>query len=179
MQTLVAYAQPVNAQTSAVPPMAVSRYVASMQPEQKIIADWMGRQLKRKGWTGEEWARRAHISTSTVTRAQHENYPSVTSVLTLDKLASAAGLPSILSYLEADTPHTLPSEAVLSALFAGMLRGLADRCSPEETPQLLARGLRQALELLSRNPVIAQNPPALSATAEALTMLPHRPGADT
>lgn len=179
MQTLSAHVQTVNVQTSAVHKMPVRRYGYDMQPEQKIIADWMGRQLKRKGWTGEEWAQRANVSTSTVTRAQQETYPSVTSVLTLDKLASAAGVPSILSYLEADTPHTLPSEAILSALFAGMLRGLADRCPPEQTPQMLARGLQQALELLSRNPVIADSQPALTATAEALTMLPHRPGTDT
>ena len=171
--------QTVNAQTSAVHKMPAQRYDCDMQPEQRIIAEWMGRQLKRKGWTGEEWAQRANVSTSTVTRAQQETYPSVTSVLTLDKLASAAGVPSILSYLDADTPHTLPSEPVLSALFAGMLRGLEGRCPPEQIPSMLARGLQQGLELLSRNPVIAESQPALAATAEALMMLPHHPGKDT
>lgn len=150
-----------------------------MQPEQKIIADWMRRQRERKGWTSEEWARRACVSTSTVSRAQSDDYPSVTAVLTLDKLAKAAGVPSILAYLEADTPQTLPNEAALTAIFAGMLRGLGERHPIEEQAELLAKGLSAAVDLLARNPVIGSSAPALSATAEALTMQSHRPGTNT
>jgi transcriptional regulator with XRE-family HTH domain len=179
MQGLVAYAQSVNAQTSAVRKKPIRRIAKFMQPEQKIIADWMRRQLTRKGWTAEEWARRAGVSTSTVSRAQSVDYPSVTAVLTLDKLARAAGVPSILSYIEADTPPVLPNEAVLSAIFAGMLRGMADRFGHDDQAQLMAQGLAASLDLLARNPAIAESAPALTATAEALTMRQHPPGTNT
>jgi transcriptional regulator with XRE-family HTH domain len=178
MQTIIAHMQPVKRQTYAVPSMPVRRYAGTMQAEQKTIADWMGRVQARKGWTGEEWARRAGVSTSTVTRAQSEGYSSVTAVLTLDRLARAAGVPSILEYLRNDTPPTLPSEAVLSALFLGMLRGTEGRCDQGQRAELLAKGLIASVELLARNPAIEGSPFALTATAEAVTMTPRRPGTD-
>jgi hypothetical protein len=178
MQTLNAHAHVVNVQTTNVRSWPMRRYGAPMQPEQKIIAEWMARQLADKGWTGDEWAKRAGVSPSTVTRAQSDTYPSVTAVLTLDKLAKAAGVPSILSYLEDDTPPTIPSEEVLTVLLSGMLRGLSGRFRPEEMPLLLARGLQSATQLLARNPAILANPEALAATAEALTLQARRPGTD-
>ena len=177
MQTLNAHVQPVKRQSSAVPISMVRRYAAPMQAEQKIIADWMARVQARKGWTGEEWARRAGVSTSTVTRAQSDSYPSVTAVLTLDRLARAAQSPSILDYLKADTPASLPSEPILAALFLGMLRGLEGQ-TPEQKAELMAKGLIASVELLARNPAISASHAALTATAEAVTMNPHRPSID-
>lgn len=70
-----------------------------MKAEQAIVAEWMQRQMKRTGWTSVEWARRAKISASTVTRATHSDYNSITTLATLDKLARAAGAESVLEFL--------------------------------------------------------------------------------
>ena len=80
-----------------------------MQPEQKIIANWIERTGKARGWSGEEWADRANVSTSTVTRAVKDNYHSVTTVLTLDKLARAAGVSFLSSVTGPAWPRTTTS----------------------------------------------------------------------
>lgn len=70
-----------------------------MKPEQKIIAAWMLRIMEQNNWSAKDWADRAQISPTTVSRAVKEDYQSVTSVSNLVRLAEAAGKPSILDFL--------------------------------------------------------------------------------
>lgn len=161
---------------SAVPKINQCGKLLPMQPEQRIIANWIERTGKARGWSGEEWADRAHVSTSTVTRAVKDNYHSVTTVLTLDKLARAAGVPSVLDWLAADTPAILPNGPTVRAILAGMLKGIPEELPVEERAELMARGLEQALALLARNPAIVGNAPAISVASEALVIV--RPDRD-
>lgn len=91
-----------------------------MRGMQKIIVRWMRRQLDRRAWSAERWAREAGLAATTVTRAMSDTYPSVSSVPTLHALAKAAGVPSVLDFLDgqANLPFTYP---VLSAILAELL----------------------------------------------------------
>lgn len=70
-----------------------------MKPEQVVIADWMQRQLDRKGWSAVEWARCANIAPTSITRAMSHDYNSVTTLPVLEKLARAAEVESVLDFL--------------------------------------------------------------------------------
>ena len=52
-----------------------------------------------RGWSPEEWSKRAGIASTTLTRAMRNSYDGVTSVLVLDKLARCAAVPSPLDAL--------------------------------------------------------------------------------
>lgn len=167
---MIAYVQPVNTDMLPFKGARPAGYAIAMQPEQKIIADWMGRVMARKGWSGETWASRAKVSTSTVTRSQGDNYNSITSIRTLDHLARAAGVPSVLDYIAADAPPMLPSVEVVCALTVGMLRAIPESYALEDQASVLARGLVDALSLLMRNPEIVRNQDALRAAGEAVAL---------
>lgn len=85
-------------------------YPASMQPEQKIIADWILRTLEEKGWTFADWAHAAKTTPTNISRAVKDDYKSVTSVRTLVQLAEAAGKPTVLDFLAADGSNAQPSQ---------------------------------------------------------------------
>ena len=72
-----------------------------MKSEQGVIVAWMRAQANRLKESPTAWARRAGLNPTTVTRALGPDYPSVTSVPTLDALARAAGVPSVLQFLGA------------------------------------------------------------------------------
>lgn len=74
----------------------------SMKPEQRVVVGWMRRVLMLRGWTPEEWARRARVSPTTITRAMRDSYDGVTSLTVLHKLASVSGLASPLAVLQKD-----------------------------------------------------------------------------
>lgn len=79
------------------------RYDELMQGAQRIVVDWMKAQLQRHGWKPGGWAVKAGIAPTTISRAMHESYTSVTSLPTLHALAVAAGVPSVLDFLAAQT----------------------------------------------------------------------------
>lgn len=74
-------------------------YAWLMQGPQEVIAHWMAQYLRRSGVPASDWATAAKLHKSTVSRAMKENYESVTSINTLDALAKAAGMPSVLDFL--------------------------------------------------------------------------------
>src|SRR5690606_38619913 len=60
----------------------------------KIIRDWMTAVMKLRGWTARQWAIRADVDPTTITRiVRNPEKASTTSMQTLKKLADAAGEP--------------------------------------------------------------------------------------
>lgn len=57
--------------------------------------------LARSGKTASEWSASAGLHKTTVSRAMKDDFNSVTSIPTLHRLASAAGIPSVLDFLRA------------------------------------------------------------------------------
>jgi hypothetical protein len=83
-----------------------------MRGQQRIVVGWMKAQLERLGWKPERWAREAGLAATTVTRAMSEDYASVSSIPTLDALARAANVPSVLDFLSGYAGMTPPPELV-------------------------------------------------------------------
>jgi len=148
----------------SVPLPIVRGYTALVRDEQRIIAEWMRRCLKRKGWTGKQWAEKAGVNPSTVTRAMEDDYASVTSVPTIDALAKAAGATSPLDVLADDGRMVRPSVTALEVMLGVVLRELPE--NPDVT--LLAQQLDQGFRLLERNPDMIENPDQIRGMAEAL-----------
>lgn len=127
-------------------------YYDTVQPEQRIIADWIERTQERLGWSYAQWAEKAGLgAATTITRAIKDDYASVTSVKTLHALAHAAGEESVLDFMQAGqtvgAPQTVaPSADTLAALLAAVLplaRGQSDR-----SMRVVAAALQHGLELL-------------------------------
>lgn len=143
----------------AIPPRC---YLLSMREEQRIIADWMRRQLDRLKISAEEWAREAKLSPTTVTRAMKDDYASVTSIPTLAALARVANVASPLDFLKGTdiSVASVPSEDALAVILEAVQR---DGVSPPA----MARGLAHGLRLLARNPEIPKNPEMLRIVAQS------------
>lgn len=154
---------------SSVPATGAQCYVAPVRNEQRIIADWMRRILARKGWTGKEWAERAGVNPSTVTRAMADEYESVTSIPTIDALARTAGVPSPLDALAEERRPLIPNADALEVMLDVILRDVDEAL---DIP-MMARQLGHGLGVLSRNPGLAQNRDSLRGIAEALVELRH------
>lgn len=148
-------------------------YSDHVRAEQRIIAEWMRRQLDRLGWSGKEWAEKAGVNPSTVTRAMEDDYKSVTSMPTIDALARAAGTVSPLAFMEHNGHGRgdVPSDDALAIILAKILP--EDPRSPRLP--LLARRLGYGLAILARNPELARNPDMLQGVAESVAELPPPP----
>ena len=70
-----------------------------MKPEQEIVVCWMKRMMTNHDISAQQWAQRAEIAPTTLTRAMHEDYNGVTSLPVLHRLAKAIGESSPLDAL--------------------------------------------------------------------------------
>ena len=143
-----------------------------MQPEQQIIVDWMARQLRRMGIRPQAWAERAGVYPTTITRAMKPDYTSVTAIPTLDALARAAHVPSVLDFLEtqdapgaAAAPRSPPAppltEDDLAPLLAALLPLAPKGIVTESAVRDLAGALSYGLELLAVRPAKPATPDAI------------------
>lgn len=73
-----------------------------MKTEQRVIVDWMQRTMRLRNWSAEDWANRAGVASTTITRAMRQSYDGVTTLPVLDRLAHAALVPSPLDVLKGD-----------------------------------------------------------------------------
>lgn len=155
-----AYVQHCQQRMCSVRAMMQRCYTPFVQPEQRVIADWMIRTQERLGWSWAEWAKRAGIkAATTVTRAVKDDYASVTTVQTLDALAKAAGEPSVLDFLSGKShvegSGTRPSVEALSALVGAIAPLLPRGKLTAESERVVAEALSHGLELLGSD---AANP---------------------
>ena len=134
-----------------------------MRVEQRAVVKWMNAQLRRMGIAPEQWAKRAHIHPSTVTRARDEAYGSVTSVPTLHALAVAAGAPSVLDFLNEETGRAVAPD---SAQVTTIVRAVLERDS-SAAPERLAASIAYGLALLMRTPEDLRNEGAVYVAAHA------------
>jgi hypothetical protein len=103
----------------------------------------MARQIERLHWSAERWAHEADLAPTTVTRAMSPNYKSVSSVPTLHALARAAGVPSIIDFLDSQTNLT-PRSPVLAAVLRELLPTVGYHV-PEEKIVTLSEGISATL----------------------------------
>jgi len=123
----------------------------------KAVAAWVDRVRSDLGWSKSEWAVRAGLSDTTVTRGMATNASSTPKLENLHALARAAGAPSVLDFLSGSTFQANVSE--VSGVLAEILRS-APNWSAADAPRL-AEGLLYGLGLATADPA---NP----ATAETL-----------
>jgi len=144
---------------------------AEMRGQQRIIVGWMRRQLARLQWKPERWAREAGLAPTTVTRAMSEEYQSVSSVTTLDALARAARVPSILDYLEGRAGFA-PRGGVLDAMLGELLPAVG--CDITDAKRrMLAEALAQALAGMAELSDSAENADVARVLAQAARSVFH------
>lgn len=134
-----------------------------MLPEQTVIARWMERIRTRKGWNWAQWAERAGVEATTLSRAVKENYASVTKIETLHKMARAANVPSVLDFFEGETVSVTALQAVLTEMLPLAPRR---RWSPQDVEHFVA-ALLYALELPPADPTTPADPGAYEVAARA------------
>lgn len=134
-----------------------------MRMEQRAVVKWMNAQLRRMGIAPEQWAKRARVHPSTVTRARDDNYTSVTSIPTLHALAVAAGAPSVLDFLNDESGRAVAPD---SAQIATVVRAVLERDSTA-APERLAASIAYGLSLLMRTPDDLRNEGAVYVAAHA------------
>jgi hypothetical protein len=169
MTLIPAHVQPCQRHMCSVQDTLRRCYSAAMQPEQKIIANWIERTARAKGWTLGEWAKRAGLGAeTTVTRAVKDDYTSVTTVKTLEALAKAAGEPSLLEFLQGERPaagQSAPSEETLAALLAVVLPLAPKGRQSAQSLRVVAAALAHGLELLGDQSASSDNENALGVAA--------------
>jgi hypothetical protein len=125
----------------------------------------MTRQLDRLHWSAERWAREAKLAPTTVTRAMSPSYKSVSSVSTLHALARAAGVPSILDYLE--TQGNLSRHfPMLAIMLEELLPVVGCRLNHEELTAF-SHALGQAIITTTEQPDVCRDPEAVRIIARA------------
>jgi hypothetical protein len=140
-----------------------------MKGEQLVIVRWMQAQLQRLGWTAQLWATRARVSPTTLTRSMQPAYDNVTSIPTLDALARAAGLPSVLDFLEEQTErrNAAPTPAATRAILAQVLPMAGCKAMSDADLDKAAEAIAFGFALLARDPARAGDPGAIAVAADA------------
>lgn len=142
-----------------------------MKPEQKRIVAWMNEQMRRLGWNPQKWAQQAHIHPTSVTRAMSEGYNSVTSVATLEALARAASVPTVLDFLDDQTNGRTPVPTS-ETLGAVLYKLMPDRDQGEVA--LVAKRLSAALTLLGPGQPRADDDAVLQIVVDAALQIHPR-----
>jgi len=139
-------------------------YPLAMQPEQKVIARWIERIAKAKGWTLGKWASEAGLgAATTLTRAIKEDYRSVTTVTTLHALARAAQVPSVLDFLDGGAV----SAGALRPLLSELMQLAPKRGWTEQDVEHLAEALEYGLRLPPVDPSTPASSDAYAVAARA------------
>jgi hypothetical protein len=135
----------------------------------------MERQLARLRWKPERWAREAGLAPTTVTRAMAANYESVSSVHTLHVLARAAGVPSILDFLDGQATISV-RYPIITVMLAELLPAVG--CVIDETSLArLGEALAQSLLGMTHQDESARTDPEVArlvARAAKAAMLDER-----
>lgn len=145
--------------------MQPRKYPFRMQPEQRIIASWMRRVMELKGWSAQEWADEVGFSATNVTRAMKEGYQSVTSIRTLDQLAKAAKVPSVLGFL-ASQPRSTPINVNDVTAVLRELLGSSGEWKESDAPHL-AEALLYGLGLAASDPATPASEETLKVAGRA------------
>lgn len=80
--------------------------------EQRIVVAWMQRVMQERGLSAEQWAGRAGVAATSITRAMRDSYAGTTSLPLLHRLARAAEVASPLDFLGGATALPGLSELV-------------------------------------------------------------------
>lgn len=139
-------------------------YCFPMLPEQRIVASWMLRVMEQTGWKAEEWAKRAKIAPTNISRAVKEDCKSITSIRTLDKLAKAASRPSVLDFLAGRTGAPSLNANEVSGVLAELLA--SGNWTANDAPRL-AEALLYGLGLATSDPAIPASEEMLKVAGRA------------
>lgn len=142
----------------------VQCYALAMQPEQRIIANWLMDIAHRKGWNWATWAERAGIGApTTISRAVKDDYGSVTKIETLHKLARAANVPSVLDFLQGDAVNV----SAVKALLTELLPLAPKRRWSAQDVEILVEALAYGLQLPPSDPTNPASQDAYGVAARA------------
>lgn len=139
-------------------------YRLPMLPEQRIIASWMRRVMDQKNWTPQTWADQAGFAATNVTRAIKDEYASVTTIRTLDKLAKAASVPSVLDFLGGSAAVSSLNANEVTAVLAELLG--SGNWTASDAPRL-AEALLYGLGLATSDPAIPASEEMLKVAGRA------------
>jgi len=124
------------------------------------VSRWRDRVLQRKGWTAQAWADAAEVHPTTITRSLSPSHGSTAKLETLHLLAGAAGVPSVVDFLEGRAVSAEALRPVLAEILPLTRKG---RWSEQDIEHLA-----QALEYgLALNPSDPATPAKLSAHEQA------------
>jgi hypothetical protein len=132
---------------------------------QAVVVRWMTRQLSRTHWSAERWAREAGLAPTTVTRAMSPSYKSISSVPTLHALARAAGVPSILDYL--DTQGNLSKHFPMLTIILEELLPVVGCRLDEPKLTALSHAIGTAVVTMTEQPEACKNPDMVRVIARA------------
>jgi hypothetical protein len=105
------------------------------------VSRWRDRILKRRGWTSQTWADEAKVSATTLTRSMGPEHGSTAKLETLHVLAVAAGVPSVIDYLEGRAVNAAALRPVLAELLPLTRKGRWSDQDIEHLAQALEYGL--------------------------------------
>ena len=115
-----------------------------------VVARWRDALLQQKFKnSAKAWADASGVSGTTITRNMGLEHPSTAKLENLHVLARAAGVPSVLDFLEQQTVGEvlpLPNSTVLTATFAMLLDSIDVDPNQDGRAQKLARSFPDALK---------------------------------
>jgi len=140
-----------------------------------IISRWRDRIMQAKGWKAPQWAAKAKISETTITRNMKPDSSNSAKIETLHMLARAARVPSVLDFLEgsADGPigPDLPPADVLAVIFDELAAETVGARVPESALRPTGRALELLLQQISADPAIHANLDAVRAVVRTTKAL--------
>jgi len=144
--------------------MQPHNYPLAMLPEQRIIAAWMRRVMQQKDWSAQEWAKQSGVTPTNISRAVRDDYESITSIRTLDKLARAARVPSVLDFLAGTSASNSLNANEVTTVLAELLG--SGNWTATDAPRL-AEALLYGLGLATSDPATPASDEMLKVAGRA------------
>lgn len=105
------------------------------------VSRWRDHVLKIKGWTAQQWADKAGVSATTITRSMAPVHSSTAKLETLHLLARAAGVPSVVDFMEGRAVSGIALRPLLSELMQLAPKGRWTEQDVEHLAEALEYGL--------------------------------------
>lgn len=151
--------------------------VAAKREAVRIINKWAEGVMALRGWSAMEWAKRAKISPTTITRGMKADAQSTTKIENIHALAVAARVPSVLEFLETGAtepprPEQLSEDTWTALLAFAFDADMEDRVQLERI-RIAADIVRHGLGLIEEDQDFERNPKMLVAALKRFAATRH------